>query len=134
MDEWYKKVVLGYYANFKGRATRSEYGYYHLFSIVIILIIGVLAKVFENNLALFFNLSILSLIMFVPLQAVAVRRLHDLGINGGFVFINFIPILGFFFSLYLLIAEGKRESNQYGSNPKYKCVFEDTNEVDRAET
>jgi len=39
MIEWYKKVVFQNYANFSGRARRSEYWYFNLLNVIIALLL-----------------------------------------------------------------------------------------------
>lgn len=114
--EWYNNR----FANFDSRSTRSEYGYYILFNIVLVLVIFSMNSMTENKLASFYNLCIFQLVMFVPMQAVTVRRLHDLGMKWYCFVLNFIPLVNFFFSLYLLITEGEKGCNQYGEDPKVK--------------
>ena len=45
MIEWYKKVVFENYANFNGRARRSEYWYFILMNFIISIITMVIDKV-----------------------------------------------------------------------------------------
>ncbi len=59
---------------------------------------------------MFYNYLLL-LITFIPIQAVTTRRLRDLKINGGWIFVNFIPIVKVPFKVYLLIAKSKQMSN-----------------------
>lgn len=42
MIEWYLKVVRDNYANFSGRARRSEYWYYTLFNIIIGIVLRII--------------------------------------------------------------------------------------------
>lgn len=114
MLEWYNNR----FANFDSRCARSEYGYYILFNIVLVLVIYSMNNIAENKLALFYNLCIFQLVFFVPMQAVTIRRLHDLGMKWYFFLLNFIPLVNFFFSLYLLITAGERGDNQFGPDPK----------------
>ena len=59
------------YLTFKGRASRSEYWWFQLFTFAVGIIFGFLPDDFE----LLDN--IVSLLMFIPTLAVASRRLHD---------------------------------------------------------
>ena len=116
MMEWYNNR----FANFDSRSTRSEYGYYILFNIILVSVIYSMNILIENKMASFFNLCIFQLIFFVPMQAVTIRRLHDLGMKWHFFLLNFIPLVNFFFALYLLITEGEKGCNQYGEDPKMR--------------
>ena len=85
MIEWYKKVVLENYANFSGRARRSEYWYFVLANIII----GIILSVLDNVLGLKVGTSnsgilggLYNLAVFIPGLAVSVRRLHDIGKSG----------------------------------------------------
>jgi uncharacterized membrane protein YhaH (DUF805 family) len=49
---------------------------------------------------------------------VDVKRWHDLGRSGWWVFVDAIPILGPIYSFLLLgFAEGNRDENPYGAPP-----------------
>ena len=85
MIEWYKKVVFENYANFSGRARRSEYWYFVLANIII----GIILSVLDNFLGLKVGTSnsgilggLYNLAVFIPGLAVSVRRLHDIGKSG----------------------------------------------------
>jgi uncharacterized membrane protein YhaH (DUF805 family) len=114
MIEWY----TNYYANFSGRATRIEYGV----SLLVMLLLSV-AIIFFSNLTssyflkAFLNPTTLAFFFIIPLSAVTVRRIRDLGYNGGFVFLNFIPYINFIFILCLLIVKGEEDRNAYGESP-----------------
>ena len=98
------KSVFSNYANFSGRARRSEYWYFALFSFIISLIPIV-------------NL-IVGLISIIPGIAVSVRRLHDIGKSGWWLLLGFIPIVGFIVLLIWDCTDSQPGENQWGANPK----------------
>ncbi len=124
MIEWYKKVVFENYANIKGRARRSEYWYYTLANFIIciislILIIAVFATDIMVLGYIFVGLfAIYVLLNIVPNICVLIRRLHDVNKSGWFYFVSFIPLIGNFWLIYLLISEGTHGTNDYGKDPK----------------
>ena len=67
-------TVFRNYINFKGRAQRSEYWWFTLFSIVVSVILGIIASVVP---VLTFLEWVYSLAVLLPSLAVTVRRLHD---------------------------------------------------------
>ncbi|MDO3423524.1 DUF805 domain-containing protein [Chryseobacterium sp. APV1] len=119
--KWYLKV-LKQYADFNGRARRTEYWMYLLFN----LIFAVIAAVLDNILGLKFSPEIpygylyllYALVTFLPGLAVSVRRLHDVDKSGWFLFISLIPIIGGIWLLVLYATEGTQGRNQYGDDPK----------------
>ncbi|WP_166921259.1 DUF805 domain-containing protein [Flavobacterium poyangense] len=130
MIEWYKKVVFENYANFNGRARRSEYWYYCLASILISLAFGVL-DYFSEFTFIDGQFGILrgvySLAVFIPNIAVTVRRLHDIGKSGWFMFIVFIPVIGVIWFLISLCTAGDNGTNEYGVDPKNE--FDEMDEI-----
>lgn len=93
---WYKKVVFENYANFNGRARRSEYWYFILFNALFSFALTIL----DNLLGLQFGTAesgilstIYSLAVFIPSLAVSVRRLHDIGKSGWLLLIAYGAII-----------------------------------------
>lgn len=74
------------YATFLGRASRSEYWYFFLFSIIMGFVTGFIDIILFgiDNSASPINLTF-SLIVFLPSLAVAWRRLHDTNRSGWWV-------------------------------------------------
>lgn len=121
---WWKKVVFDNYANFNGRARRSEYWYFVLATIILIipfyalLIVGVVTQkewLLISGGAVFF-LGILGLI--IPSLAVTVRRLHDINKSGWYYFVGFIPLVGGIITLVWSCTAGTPGPNEYGEDPK----------------
>ena len=114
--KWFLICVWDKYANFNGRARRAEYWMY----ILVCAILGFIANFIEGflNLKLALLSGILTLVLFIPSFAVAIRRLHDVGKSGLWLFIVFVPIIGILYLLYLLIKDSQPETNQWGVNPK----------------
>lgn len=48
---------------------------------------------------------------------IGVQRLHDIGWSGWLWLLNFVPFVGFVFSLLLLVVPGTPDANRYGPPP-----------------
>jgi uncharacterized membrane protein YhaH (DUF805 family) len=124
MIDWYKKVVFENYANFSGRARRSEYWYFTLMNILILLSLIILGAVFMAMDVkaigyIFMGLYIFyALAMFIPNLGVIVRRFHDTGKSGWYYFMGLIPFVGAILVLVALCTEGDNGENDYGYDPK----------------
>jgi len=117
---WYL-AVLKKYAVFAGRASRAEYWMFALFNIIFVVVAVILDNVLGTAIegvgyGLFYFLYGLAVI--IPSIAVAVRRLHDIGKSGAWIFIALIPIVGAIWLLVLLVTDSQPGENQYGPNPK----------------
>ena len=86
------KTCFSKYADFNGRARRSEFWYWYLFTILV--------SMFSSWIP-FASLVMLALV--IPTLAAAVRRLHDIGRSGWWVLLNVVPsIICFAFLIALL--------------------------------
>lgn len=98
------KICFNKFAEFEGRARRSEFWWWYLFTVLVgwIPYIGWLA----------------SLIFLIPTLAVGARRLHDTGRSGWLQFLMLVPCIG---SIILIIwwCEDSKGDNEYGPSPKY---------------
>ncbi len=114
--------ALGKYAVFTGRARRSEYWFFVLFSCLIVIALGAaglyVAKLTGGPPTLAeYLVDFFSLLIFIPSLAVSVRRLHDIGMNGWWVLLNFVP-LGGLVLIVLFCQDSQSGDNSYGPNPK----------------
>jgi hypothetical protein len=117
----YFLYCLQHYAEFNGRARRSEYWYFVLFNLVISFVIGFTFGVIAGLLDMpaLANLAYLwSLAMFIPGLAVSVRRLHDIGRSGWWLLLSLIPLVGAIILIIWYCTDSQPGANQYGSNPK----------------
>lgn len=93
----YKNFWKGY-LNFSGRSTRPEFWWVWLLNMVIFLPVYYslfTGLEFDNpimKIALFSMYIILLLVESVPLLALTVRRLRDVGIHWAYIFIVFVPL------------------------------------------
>jgi uncharacterized membrane protein YhaH (DUF805 family) len=111
--------VFANYADFSGRARRSEYWYFVLFNMLAPMAISVvLAFLNCNDHAYELLVGIYSLVTFIPGLAVLVRRLHDVGRSGGCAFWILFPIAGPIMLLIWLCRDGERRTNRFGPDPK----------------
>lgn len=104
------KTCFSKYAKFEGKASRSEYWYFWFFSFCIGTIPFFLAFVIDNDdisLSLLGVSFLYSIISLLPMLSAAVRRLHDVGKSGAYIFISFIPFVGGLILLYFLCKESK---------------------------
>ena len=91
------KTVFVKYAVFKGVATRSEYWWFSLFSLIMSVILNVLMGDPNNPNAVASGISLVwSLGILVPSIALSVRRFHDAGFSGKWLLLYFVPAILFF--------------------------------------
>ena len=116
--------VFSKYAEFKGRARRSEYWYFVLFNVIVtgilVLIWGFPGKGHYN-----IPLSVYRLAVLCPSIALCWRRLHDIGKPGKYWFVYLIPVIGTWIFLYWAAQPGEIGTNQYGPDPKFPDQRED---------
>jgi uncharacterized membrane protein YhaH (DUF805 family) len=119
----YVKRAFRKYADFKGRARRSEYWYFKLFNFLVLIAfyIPVIALIIADSKlviipAVLMGLYILGIV--IPSLAAVARRLHDTGRSGWFYLLGFIPIVGDIILLIFTVEDSKPGTNQWGPNPK----------------
>ena len=119
--EWYLKV-LRQYVDFDGRARRTEFWMFVLFSTIIAIVLGVIdsllgwtfvAGTTSGWLGLIYSLAVL-----LPSLGVSVRRLHDTGRSGWWLLIGLIPVIGGIVLIVFCATPGNVGANSYGPDPK----------------
>ncbi|MEO8772218.1 MAG: DUF805 domain-containing protein [Ferruginibacter sp.] len=117
MFNWYV-IVLKKYAEFNGRARRSEYWYFTLVSLLISIVLILVG----NNMGNKYLENIYSLAVLIPSIAVGVRRMHDVGKSGWYLL---IPI----YNLILACTDGQVGNNEYGPDPKRPELVDDIDQI-----
>ncbi|MBP7650100.1 MAG: DUF805 domain-containing protein [Phenylobacterium sp.] len=117
------------YADFNGRARRSEYWLFALFVALVQMATGILSwfvggdlseDAFATPASAIIALLYLGfcLYIFVPSVAVSFRRLHDSGRTAWWMLLVLIPILGHLVLLIFMILDGTPGANRFGDDPK----------------
>ncbi len=106
----YKKLWQNY-ANFEGRARRSEYWYVFLMNALISLVILI-------PFAGWIIWGLYQIAILVPMLALIVRRLHDIGKEWYYIFFFLIPLAGPIIMLVWICQDSQPGANQFGENPK----------------
>lgn len=100
------KTCFSKYADFGGRASRSEFWWWVLF----VVLASAAASVVSPVLSGLFSLGVL-----LPNIAVAARRLHDTDRSGWFQLVALIPLIGLLLMIYWCVQESK-EPNRFGAS------------------
>ncbi|MBD5311932.1 MAG: DUF805 domain-containing protein [Muribaculaceae bacterium] len=104
------------YIDFSGRANRAQYWWVALYILIVegvcSAFMGAAGEGFWANLW-YGVLGLFCLVNILPGLGLSVRRLHDTGRGGGWIFINLVPLIGsiWFLVLMLLPSQG---SNRFG--------------------
>ena len=101
------------YANFNGRAGRSEFWWFFLF--VTILEFG--ADIWDASIGYGetgFYIWFVAVATTVPTLSVGARRLHDLN-KSGWLQLIMITIIGIIPMIFWWAAEGEKKKNKYGA-------------------
>jgi uncharacterized membrane protein YhaH (DUF805 family) len=123
--KWYLHAIRNY-ANFEDRASRTEYWMFGLFNLMFALFFFCLDLSFKINFEghligplyiLYFLFSI------IPSLSIAVRRLHDVGKSGNYLFLALIPFAGLYL-IALYCTKGEDEENDYGDQPVNSDIAE----------
>ena len=110
-------VILNHYADFNGRARRSEYWYFTLVNVCISLVLSLLQQITGWNLFAVLS-GLVSLALLVPGLALCWRRLHDIGKPGTWYFLVLIPLVGVILLVVWFCQDSQPGENQFGPNPK----------------
>ena len=100
------------YFDFRTRSSRSEYWWWTLFAVLVGIATAILDQLIFGSLN-----TIVSLALFIPGLAVAVRRLHDVDRSGWWYLIVFTVIGIIFPLLYWYVQRGTQGTNKYGPDP-----------------
>ena len=113
------KTCFNKYADFSGRALRSEFWWFVLFSLLggivsVIIDVMILGYSIESNgpINLIFTVALI-----LPGIAVTARRLHDINKSGWWQLISFIPFVGIVGVIVIIVwccKDGDKKKNKFG--------------------
>ncbi|MHC6221757.1 DUF805 domain-containing protein [Arthrobacter sp. MMS24-S77] len=117
------------YATFTGRASRSEYWWWTLISVVVSIVLNIITSVAGSAGATVSDagtmvpgpgaivgvilLVIWGLAVIVPSLALVVRRLHDANFSGWMILIGLVPFLGALALLVFMFLPPKPEGQRF---------------------
>ncbi|MCP4384825.1 MAG: DUF805 domain-containing protein [Hyphomicrobiales bacterium] len=116
------------YVTFSGRARRSEFWLWILFTFIANIILGGIdialfgtVTVGAGSFSAHTNFApfsgIFSLVVLLPTISVGVRRLHDTDRSGWWWWLSLIPLVGIIILIVWWATEGTRGANRYGEDP-----------------
>lgn len=103
------------YGNLDGRASRSEYWWFYLFFVALLVAIFVASLAWKPALLSVWVAYLV--VMAPPLWSVTVRRLHDVNRPGTWALVGFLPLAGGPRMTRLLSRPGTVGPNRYGPDP-----------------
>lgn len=95
------------YATFDGRAARPEYWWFSLFTVLA----GLVGIAIDLSVHTYVFSLIASLGLVVPTLAVTVRRMHDTGRSGRWLFIVLVPFIGGIWLIVILAEPSAADSS-----------------------
>lgn len=115
------KTCFSKYATFSGRASRSEYWFFYLFTIIASIVTWVIDTMLlgysaEDTGAISL---IFQIIIILPSIAVGARRLHDIGKSGWWQLL-ILTIIGIILLIVWFATIGSSKKNNYGNPIKLK--------------
>jgi uncharacterized membrane protein YhaH (DUF805 family) len=99
------KTCFTKYANFDGCASRPEFWWWFLFTVIA----GLALQAVSYNLSGAFSIA-----TFLPGLAVGMRRLHDTDRSGWWLLLYFLPIIGWIVLIVFWAESG--QPNRYGGS------------------
>jgi uncharacterized membrane protein YhaH (DUF805 family) len=118
------------YAQFDGRARRSEFWLFWLFIMIVQIVFNVLVATVGGGamtagappagpvMGLYMLLGAFGLAVLVPGIAVAFRRLHDTNRSAWWLLIALIPFIGALVLIVFYLLPGTPGENRFGPDPK----------------
>ncbi len=109
-----RNMTTGAYAQISGRASRSEYWWFVLFTLIAGAAAGVLDVLFPGDLLQ----SLFGIATLIPSIALGIRRMHDIGKSGWWLLIGLIPVIGWIVLIVWLATKSDAGSNQWGETER----------------
>ncbi len=114
-----RTVLTQKFATFDGRARRSEFWWFALFTTIVQVIASIIDRAIlgaDSQVGVVAGIAWLALI--VPSLAVGARRLHDTGRSGWWQLLSLIPLVGTIILIIWWAKDGDTAPNPHGNTPK----------------
>jgi len=108
---------------FKGRASRSEFWWFVIFTFLLQMAFSLFVTLFATHdstppLWLFIALGVYNLVILLPFISSGVRRLHDSGRGGEWMLIILVPYIGWLWFIVLAATPSQPGDNRFGPMPQ----------------
>ena len=115
-----KTCIAKKYADFNGRASRSEYWWFQLFYIIVTFVAVMFDAMYIDNVQTMGPVELIATLgLFLPALSVTARRLHDVGRSGWWMLI-FITVIGLIPLIIWYVSVGTKSKNKYGKPIKLR--------------
>jgi uncharacterized membrane protein YhaH (DUF805 family) len=113
------KICFSKYADFNGRARRSEYWWWVLFTLLVGIVASIIDAILGTNNGSGSGLiqSVANLALLLPSLAVGARRLHDTDRSAWWLLLWFAICIGWIVLIIFFVQDSKGD-NKYGPSPK----------------
>ena len=131
------KLALARYGTVRGRSARSEFWFFMLFYVLVVIAAGIVDNIFGltyrlGDTDLFGQIppeaadtesfggflgGIASIILTLPALTAGIRRLQDTGRAAGWLFLGSIPLVGIIILIIWWSQRGGVGDNRFGSDP-----------------
>jgi len=107
-------TCLTKYANFQGRASRSEFWWFYLFTVIVMGIASLVSDLSGDPNDILGTLATFALIL--PSLAAGCRRLHDIGRSGWWQLLM-LTVVGVLLLIYWMVQPSRPAGDKYGPAP-----------------
>jgi uncharacterized membrane protein YhaH (DUF805 family) len=114
-QEALQSALIQNYANFRGRALRSEYWYFGL-ALFVATIVALVIDI--NMIGRPILKSVVTLGTIIPSLSVGARRLHDTDRSGWWQLIGVVPLIGAIVLIVWFASARSAGDNRFGKPPQ----------------
>lgn len=107
-NTYFFDAIGHHYADFKGKTSRNEFWLFVLCYFIIALAVSLLGSLINLLVGAAISL-LLGFALFIPMLALYVRRMHDIGKSGWWLLISMVPLVGAVWFLVLLCKKGESD-------------------------
>lgn len=115
------RTVFSKYFRMAGRAGKAEFWWFVLLWFIVDVVLSAARSAFDDTTfpgaIIMLVLGIIGLLLIIPMITVGVRRLHDVGRSGWWMWLHFIPLIGTIVLIIFWVGESQGP-NQYGPGPE----------------